>query len=110
MQKHVDSKHFILLVTQVILLVKHLLVISIGLHQIIFLLWSIGDAIAGNTAYLSSVGSTVSNSSYGAQYRTSVLKSNFGYSSNYTSRDLVRLTASDAAGNSKTQDVLFLAV
>jgi hypothetical protein len=80
-----------------------------------YIYWSASDNVSvasasgsriGSTSYIQSVGSTSSTSSYGAQYRTSyVLISNFSYSSSYTARSLVRLSASDAAGNNKTSDV-----
>ena len=79
-----------------------------------YIYWSASDNVGvtsasgsriGSTSYISSVGSTVGTSSYGAQYRTSyVLISNFSYGSGYTARSLVRLTASDAAGNIRSFD------
>uniref|UniRef100_A0A6C0LJW8 Cadherin domain-containing protein n=1 Tax=viral metagenome TaxID=1070528 RepID=A0A6C0LJW8_9ZZZZ len=80
-----------------------------------YIYWSASDNVSvssasgsriGSTSYIHSVGSTTSTSSYGAQYRTSyVLISNFAYGSGYTARSLVRLSASDPAGNNQTSDV-----
>ena len=80
-----------------------------------YIYWSAADNVAvdsvsatktGSNSYISSVGSTTSTSSYGAQYRTSyVLISNFSVGSSYTTRSLVRLTATDSAGRSTNKDV-----